>query len=296
MSYITLNESVLLNYLLNFIVMIMILAGFRWFANFVANASLYELLAEHDNGAVGISLAGGLIGIAIMLMGVVSGHALSSLQEEIMLVSIYGLLGIVLMWVTRQVFDHISLPKISITQQIHNNNRAAGLIDAGNLIASAIVVRAVMMWVEGDAWINFLVVLLGFVASQIIMYLATLYRSLLFAKRHAGRKLYEEIEAGNIALAIRFSGHRIGVALAVTSTSGLLIYDANNLPLMLGLWLGIALLLFIAQSAVSIVARLILLPGIDVGMEVVEQRNIAIGTLEAAIYIAVGLVFVGLLG
>lgn len=296
MSYINLEQSVLLNYFINFVLMLGILAGFRWFSNFVANASLHELLAEHDNGAVGISLAGAVVGIAIMLMGVVSGQALSSLLEEVMLVTIYGVLGILLMWLTRQVFDHLSLPNISITQHIHDNNFAAGLVDAGNLIASAIIVRAVMTWVEGDAWINLLVVLLGFIASQIIMYLATLYRSIIIAKRHAGRRLDEEIAAGNLALAIRFSGHRIGVALAVTSTSGLLIYDANNLPLILSLWFAIALLLFIAQSLVSFAARLILLPGIQVGIEVIEQRNVAVGILEAAIFIAVGLMFVGLLG
>jgi len=296
MSYITLDQSVLIYYFVNFIVMLGILAGFRWFANLVANASLHELLAEHDNGAVGISLAGGVMGIAIMLMGAVSGNAASSLQQEVMLVTAYGVLGIVLMWVTRQVFDYISLPKISITQQIHENNIAAGLVDAGNLIASAIIVRAVMTWVEGDAWINFLVVLLGFIASQIIMYLATLYRSIVITKRHAGRKLHEEIEAGNLALAIRFSGHRIGVALAVTSTSGLVVYDANNLLLILSLWFGIALVLFIAQSIISFVARMILLPSINVGAEVIEQRNVAVGTLEAAIFVAVGLAFVGLLG
>ena len=57
-----------------------------------------------------------------------------------------------------------------------------------------------------------------------------------------------------------------------------------------------ALVLFAVQTLFSIVARHVLLPGIDVGEEVANQRNIAVGALEAAIYIAAGLTLVGLFG
>ncbi len=296
MSYLTLNESVLIFYLVDFLVVLAILAGFRFFSGLVANASLNEVLAEQDNVALGISLAGAVAGIAIMLMGVVSGPAANTLQRELLLMTGYGVLGVLLMWVTRQIFDHVSLPYISIHKQIMANNVAVGLVDAGNLIASAIIVRAVMMWVENSTLMGLGIVLLGFLASQVIMFLATRYRIVAFHYRHPENSLHGELEQGNLALAVRFSGHRIGVALAVTSTSGLLAYQADQLWLTLGLWFVIALGLFAAQSLISFVARLILLPGINVGEEVVAQRNVAIGTLEAAIYIAVGLIFVGFLG
>ena len=95
---------------------------------------------------------------------------------------------------------------------------------------------------------------------------------------------------------MRFAGHRIGVALAVTAASGIVVYYVESVLYSLLVWSGVALLMFLAQTAVSIAARHVLLPGIDVGEEVGNQRNVAIGSLEAAIYVAVGLIFVGLFG
>jgi hypothetical protein len=61
-------------------------------------------------------------------------------------------------------------------------------------------------------------------------------------------------------------------------------------------WSLVAIVLFMVQTTLSIALRHIMLPGIDIGQEVGEQRNVAIGAMEAAIYIGVGLTFVGLLG
>ena len=52
--------------------------------------------------------------------------------------------------------------------------------------------------------------------------------------------------------------------------------------------------MFVSQTFLSIILRHILLPKINVAEEVGEQGNIAIGSIEAAIYIGIGLAFVGL--
>jgi len=292
----SLESALLLYYLIDLLVVLVILAGFRWFSNLIAYSSLRELLSEQDNFAVGISLSGALIGIALMLMGAVSGHIAAGPLEELVLMSAYGVLGVLLMGLTRWLFDYFFLREISIQRLILDHNIAAGLVEAGHLIAVGIIVRAVMVWVEGDPLIGALAVLAGFLVSQLILYLATLYRALAFARHHPGESLQGHIQQGNIALALRFAGHGIGVALAVTATSGLVVYDQTALPLTLTLWFVVALTLFIAQSLIALAARYALLPGINLGAEVTEQRNVAIGALEAAIHISVGLVFAGLLG
>ncbi|MBT3197069.1 MAG: hypothetical protein HN344_05030, partial [Gammaproteobacteria bacterium] len=126
----------------------------------------------------------------------------------------------------------------------------------------------------------------------------TIYRKKVFEKRHkaSGKMLGSEIADGNVALALRFFGHRLGVGLALTATSGVVIYDASLWMVSLLAWALVAVGMFLAQTGLSIVLRQILLPGISVGQEVGEQRNIAIGSIEAAIYIGVGFAFVGLLG
>lgn len=296
MNYVILHDASMIYYAIDFIIVLAVLAGLRIFSGVIANVSLNEILAKHDNFAMGISLAGAVLGVSIMLMGAVSGDAGASPGQEAMLMLSYGVVGILLMLVTRKVFDKLSLPQISVHEQIQAGNVAAGIVDAGNLIATAIIVRAVMSWVDGAPFIGLAAVIAGYVTSQLIMLIATWYRSIVFAKRHPGNSLHQEIQTGNVALAVRFSGHRIGVALAVTAASGLVIYYPDTIPKSLLVWSLMALVMFFAQTVISIAARHILLPGVNVAEEVGRQKNVAIGTLEASIYIAIGLIFVGLLG
>lgn len=296
MSYIDLEIAGLIYYLIDFIIIAALFVGLRVFSGFLVGTSLHEILSEKDNFAVGIALSGAVFGLAIMLTGAASGDAASTPLREFLLIGSYGLLGVFLLWLTRLMFEHLSLPAISIHRLLLADNVAIGIVDAGNMIASALVVRAVMLWVESSSLKGLLVVLIGFLLSQFLMYLATQYRQMIFARRHPGRQLHDELADGNIALALRFAGHRIGVALAVTATSGLLVFRPDELWTTLVLWLLIALALFAAQTLLAFGLRKVLLPGVNTGAEVVEQRNVAIGTLQASIYIAVGLIFVGLFG
>ena len=296
MNYVILHDASAVYYAIDFVLVLVILAGLRLFSGALANVSLNEILAKQDNVAVGISMAGAVIGVAIMLMGVVDGDAGATPGQELMLIVGYGVLGILLMWLTGKVFDHLSLPQISVSDAIENGNVAAGIVDAGNLIATAIIVRALLSWVDGSTYLGLVAVLVGYVVSQCILYAATRYRVTVFARRHEGRLLHQEIEGGNIALAVRFAGHRIGVGLAVTAASGIVVYFSDTLAMSLLVWTGMAVVMFAAQTVISIAARHVLLPGINVGEEVGAQRNVAIGTFEAAIYIAIGLLFVGLFG
>ncbi len=294
MNYLALDSASLVYYLIDLVIALGLLAGLRLFSSLVSEVPLNTLLAEHNNFAAGISLAGTVIGVALMTMGAVSGAAAPSPAMEALLMLSYGVLGLVLMWLTRLAFDHFSLPQIDIKELVGRGNLAAGTVVAGNLIATAIIVRAVMVWVDSSSLLGLVAVLIGYLASQLILFLATHYRVAVFARRHADRALHQEISSDNAALALRFAGHRIGVGLAVTAASGLVLYRADGFFLSLLLWVGLALLLFAVQTLISILGRYVLLSGIDVAEEVGNQQNVAVGAMEAAIYIAVGLVLVGL--
>ncbi len=296
-SLIMLEDASIGYYAVDFVIMLGFMAALRLLAGSIADVSLSDILAKQDNFAAGITLAGAVVAVAILMMGVVSGEAGRSYADEVALMAGYGVLAMVLMWVTRKVFDHISLPGVSIHQEILKGNVAAGIVDAGNMIATAIIVRAAMSWVDGSTFLGLAVVVAAYVVSQIILMAATLYRKKVFESRHGkGRTLGNEIADGNTALAIRFAGYRLGVGLAVTATSGLVIYDPALLVMSVIAWSLLAVVMFFAQTSLSIALRYILLPGINIGQEVGDQRNIAIGAMEAAIYIGVGFTFVGLLG
>ena len=291
-----LSDASLAYYAIDFVILMCFMAALRVLATMIAGISLRDLLAEQDNFAAGIALAGAIIAVSILMMGVVAGDAGETYVEEITLMGGYGVAAMIFMGLTRKIFDNIGLRQISIHAEIMNHNVAAGVVDAFNLIATAIIIRAAMSWVDGSTFLGLGIVVGIFLISQVILLVATLYRSAVFSRRHkgSGKTLQGEIKAGNIALALRFSGYRIGVALAITATSGLVTYDPSLLIFSVSAWVIMAILIFISQTLLSIILRHILLPKVNIAEEVGEQNNVAIGSIEAAIYVGIGFTFVGL--
>ncbi len=290
-------------YLVSFLIALVLLSVMRHLAGVVASVSASHELAHNT----GVSLAGAMVAVSIMLMGAVSGEASASLVHEALLVTLFGVIGIVLMWLTRIAFDRISFPHLSLHNEIIKGNMSASIIDACNMIATAIIIKGAMTWVwvsEGLAF-AIIAVIVSFIASQVILALATLYRVKLFEKRHADgspmdgskqRQLHSAIEENNIALALRFSAYRIGVALAVSAAFAVVAYDTENIVTVFLIWFAVALVFFILLTLVAAIIRYAVLYGINVADEVGNKGNVAIGVIEGSIYIVVGLLLVGLIG
>lgn len=281
--------------LIDFIIVTLMLTLVGIKMGIIANVSSIKELSEKDNFAFGISFAGALLGLGIMMTGVVSGDASPSLLYELGIVSAYGIAGILLMASTRFFFDKITLRNISVQQQIMDGNLAVGIIDAGNMIATAIIIRAVMVWVDTEALYGLAIVLVGFVISQLLLVLVTRYRHAVYAKRHNGQCLQTALAQGNKALSIRYLGHKVGAALTVTAASGTIAFSDSSPFIAILLW-GVASVVFVVfLSILAILSRHIILRGINVVEEVDKQGNVGIGLIEAAIYIIYGLLLAALI-
>ncbi len=280
----------------DFLIAIFVLTAVGKVTGLVSNVKSVHELSVKDNVAFGISYAAAILAVGIMLTGALSGDVTVSLLYEVGIVSAYGVLGIVLMTMTKRVLDRISLPKIAIQDEIIKGNSAAGIVDAANMLATAIIVRAVMIWVDTESFSGLFMVLGGFVFSQVLMMLVTRYRLFVYASRHNGESLQSAFEAGNVALALRYFGHTVGVALAVTAASGIATYTEGQEIESAILWAAVSLALTVGLSLLSIFARHIILWGINVVEEVDRQKNVGIGFIECMIYIANGVLMVALFG
>ncbi|WP_198264188.1 DUF350 domain-containing protein [sulfur-oxidizing endosymbiont of Gigantopelta aegis] len=295
-EFVNVELDLALYYLLDFTIAIALMSGMRYLAGIVSNVSAVDEISQKNNKAFGVSLAGAMIAVSIMLMGVISGDAGYNLANEAIMMLSFGVVGILLMWLTRIIFDRLSFPHLSIHDQIMQGNIAASIIDACNMIATAIIIKGAMSWVDGDTTMAMIAVIASFVASQIIMALATLYRVKVYAKRHDNQQLHTAIEGENIALALRFSAYRIGIAIAVSAAFTAVDFDASALSTVFILWFAIALFLLVLLTVVAIIIRHAVLHGINIGEEVGQQGNIAVGAIEGSIYIVVGLIIAGLIG
>ena len=279
---------------IDLVIAVAMIAALRFLSGVVANVSSTEELATRDNFAYDIAMAGGILSLALMLTGAVSGQPGSTYLNEIISVLAYGILGLLLIKVGRWMQDKIVLRGIELQDQIRAGNLAAALVDAANTIATGLMLRAVMLWVETDALSGLLLVLTAFVSVQILLAIVARYRVWVYSRRHDGSSLQLALNDGQIALAIRFFGHVIGVALAVTAASGIVAYFTEDIALALLRWVGVALILTIFLSLIASLARKLVLLGVDVVEEVDNQNNVGVAAIEAAIAIAVGLFFVAL--
>lgn len=276
-------------------IIIVMFASLRLVMGSVAHVSADDELARKDNPAFGISLAGVVLGLTIVLGGVIPSSWTMSFNETITMVAVYGVTGILMMFVTRFIFDRAVLPRFSMRDEIIKGNIAVAIIDAGNMVTSALVISAVTRWISTDSMDGLLSLLLVYAMSQAILTLVGVAHVRFFAKYHRGRSLLKEFYAGNTALALRFVGRRIGAAFAITAASHQMVYELYEPAELIAPWTLVSLGFILAVTILSWLATRFIFFGINVNDEVINQRNIAIGAVQCAIYIALGFIVASLM-
>ena len=281
---------------LGLVIVFAVLVSVRMLYGAASGLDTASELADKDNFAFGVGLAGMTLGVAIMLSGVAEGDFSASVEEEASALVVYAALGLALMWLTRLIFDRVSIPAFSVKAEIRNGNVPIAIVEAGNVLATAVMVRAVIQWSEGSLAAALIAVVAGYVVTQAILTATTYYRVWLFARRNAGKRFQDAVQDGNTALALRFAGFQMGVALAVTAAAQVVEYDPGGDPVVQALiWGACSVVLAAVLVVLSLLAERFVLRRIDVSEEVDRQRNIGVALTEVAVYAGIGLLLNGLL-
>ncbi|MDC3221528.1 DUF350 domain-containing protein [Gammaproteobacteria bacterium] len=280
--------------IVNIVLVVLIMALAKYVTVVLSKTTQPACCSIQDNPAFGISVAGTLISLSIILTGVISGDASNSLVNESLLVLSYGIGGILLMIIARILFDSFAMRGISLKQEIAKGNIACAVVEAGHLISSAIILRAMMLWVEEYTLQGVLSLVVGYAVSQLLLNLVSAWRLYIY-NRHHKSFMQTSLLNGNLAVAIRFSGIRIAIASAITAGAGFIAY-ADSWLSSLSLWLGFSLLAIAAVSFISLILDKIILKGIDIRQSVDTQKNVSVATIQASITFSVSLIIVALLG
>lgn len=280
---------------IDLIIAIGAISALRYLQALFAGVNADHELAQKDNHAFGLSTAGGAIAIALVMSAAISGDSSASFISEIFTVVSFTLAGMLMLKMGMLINDKFLFNEIDIKQHVSDKNYSAGLLQAANLIALGIIIRAAINWVEGDGAFSLIMVLGIFIASQIPLLLVTRLRMMVYKKRNRVKTLQTALMSNNLALAIRYSGHVIGAALAVSVSSEIVFYLSNNAFASLITWLWVAIIMAVVLSGLALIVRKAVLPNINVGEEVDQQNNIGVAAIEAVIFIAVGIIMVALL-
>lgn len=289
------HSGTLIGYLLiDMVVAIILLGGIRFSMGLIGNVNTNDELAKKDNFAYGISLAGAVAAMGIALSGAITGELAGSYLIELVGMFCYGLAGLILIKAGRFIHDKFALPAFNKHEQILNRNISIGIVDAASVIATAIVVRASLIWVEGLDINTFIAIASAWIVSQIMLVLITRIFEWRYS-RNNGMSFQNTLVSGQVALAIRYSGYLISTAMSVTAASYFITYSPEFLWLGIGQWAIMSLILMIALTLLTSVAKFIVLWGINRREEVEDQENIGIATIELTTSFSIALLLMALM-
>lgn len=280
--------------IVNLLIVIALFTCIRLFSGTIAHVNASTEILKKDNAAFGISLAGVTFAVGIMLSGALYGNYAGDLLTSAAYVAGFGVLGIALMALTRLIFDKITLPKISLRDEISKGNIAVAIADTSNVIAAAIIIRSLMMWVTDNALHDVITLLVAFAISQLILTSTTYLGRRAFRLIHDGRRTQEELKAGNVALALSFGGRKIATAFAITIASNFDFFEVYDFKMIFLPWLVIAVTAVIVLKIIAYIAERIVLFNVATMREILDDKNIAVGAIQAAIYMSMGLLISGL--
>ena len=290
-----LTQDLLIFLAIDLTIAIVLLGAMRFVSGLSAGVDTQKELAQKDNFAFGISLAGSIAALGIVLTGAITGETASSFMMEVVGMLSYGLYGLILIKIGRVIHDKIALQQIDKTALIKEKNLTIGLVDAAGAIATAIIIRAVLLWVDGLDLNTFIAITSGFVVAQTMLVLVTRIKEKQYAKNNQEDSLQEALADGQLALAVRYSGQVISTALAVSAASHFLTYSPETLAINLLGWLVFGIIMTVLVAILTAIAKRIVLTGINLVEEVDQQHNVGVASIEMAISISIALILTALM-
>jgi uncharacterized membrane protein YjfL (UPF0719 family) len=249
---------------------------------------LYPNPVAHDlngqNDARKFKRVGQVLAVFLVAASVVkNGMKGESIARDAMWIAAFGAVGVVLISVTGRLGVQLLLQS-RLIKEIDRGNVAAGVAAAANYIATGIITAAA---VSGSGLHDLLLALIFFAIGQVTLHaFATLFRALTTYDDA------EQIAGENLAAALSYSGLLIAVAIVVArATSG----DFTGwAPALEGYALVLVTLLAFYPVRQLFVQMLLLhapfaIRGGKLDAAIATERNVGMGALEAATYIATAL-------
>ena len=288
-------SGTLIGYLaIDMAVAILLLGCIRYAMGMLGKVDTADELAKKDNFAYGISMAGGVAAMGIALSGAITGELAGSYQIEFIGMLSYGLAGLILIKAGRYIHDKFALPDFNKQELNLDRNIAVALVDAASVIATAIVVRAAIMWVDGLTVDTFTALIAAWIVSQVMLVIITRLFEWKYAKNN-GISFQTALVNEHIALSLRYSGYLISTAMSVTAASYFIIFDANALWLGIAQWVVISIILMALLTVLTAIAKFLVLWGINRREEVEDQQNVGVATIELATSFSIALLLMGLM-
>jgi len=274
---------------------LLLLVLLKWVAGLLRKGSVTDELAVKDNFAFGISIAGGMLSLCIVLGSVVGRHVGQGFESAASGMVSFGLIGIILVNFGRFAHDKLVLNRVDTRALISDRSVSIAMVDAASLIASAIILRSMVLWVDGSDMNAMIAITTGFTVVLTILIFMTRIYEVRYARDNQNDSFQGALQKGQLALAVEHAGNLLGTALIVASARHLLNYHPDGYVSNVTGWLIVSVTLSLALYILVNASKKLILWGLDYRQEVDKQHNIGVACLEFCLTLGIAVIVNGIL-
>ena len=198
-------------YLLYALVYLVLATAMKYILNTRSSQHYHADNAIADgNLAIGLRRSGAQLGLAIAMLGVMSGASHPDILKDMIDTFTYGLVAIGFMVTSLFFTDKVLLPNVNNTEELKRGNVAIGVVEFGALVMTGILAYASIKGDEGGIVSS----VIYFVAGQVTMVILVLfYEKVLARKLNPVARVLE----GNLSAGVYLSGKIIAYGLILQS-------------------------------------------------------------------------------
>lgn len=275
---------------------LVLLMVMKWLTGLMQKNSVTEELGVKDNFAFGISVAGGMLSLCIVLSSVVGRHVGQGYSTAAVGMLTFGVVGILLVKFGRFAHDKLVLNRIDTPAMISERSVSIALVDAASLVASAIVLRNIMVWVNGSDMNAIIAIITGFSVVLVMLLIMTRIFEIRYAQGNQNDSFQGALRKGQLALAIEHSGNLLGTAMIVSAAKNLLVYEPLGYVSNITGWLFVSAALAIVLHLLVYINKRVILLGMNFRLEVDQQHNVGVASLGFTLSIGTAMIINGVLG
>ncbi|MDG6096192.1 DUF350 domain-containing protein [Alteromonas sp. ZYF713] len=269
---------------------LLLLLVMKWLSRSRAKVSVSDELGVKDNFAFGISVAGGMLSLCLVLSSVVGRHVGQGYEQAAIGMVIFGIIGILLVKVGRFAHDKIVLDAVDTHHKISDRNVSVALVDASSLVSSAIILRSIMVWVDGSDLNAMIAIVTGFLVVLTILLIMTRIYEMRYAMQNQNHSFQSALDTGQLALAVQHAGNLLGTAIVVSSAGALLSYSPEGYVSNVTGWLVTSVVLSLLLWILVAFSKRAILNGMNYQKEVDEQHNVGVAAVELTLSIGLAMI------
>lgn len=250
----------------------------KWMKDFFTPYKINEELTQKDNLAISLTMCGYYLGTVAIFIGALFGPT-QALTKDLMLVGGYSILGLVFLNISRYFNDKIILRKFcNIEELTKEHNVAVGAVQFGTYVATGLIAAGAVTGTGGGVGTAIVFFVLGQISLLIF--------SLIYDK-FTPYSIHEELGKKNVAAGAALGGTLIALGIIVLNgVSGSFVsWEENLINLAV-----VNVMAFIFLPVVRFMMDRLVVPGDNLSREIIEDKNLGAGLLEATVAISFAIV------